>query len=42
MPSRWHIGMPYIMAYDIRPLVTLEEKQLDAQRSRANAAGAVF
>ncbi|MCE7921804.1 MAG: MBL fold metallo-hydrolase [Haliscomenobacteraceae bacterium CHB4] len=26
MPSRWHIGMPYIMAYDIRPLVTLEEK----------------
>jgi glyoxylase-like metal-dependent hydrolase (beta-lactamase superfamily II) len=26
MPSRWHIGMPYIMAYDIRPLITLEEK----------------
>lgn len=26
MPSQWHIGMPYIMAYDIRPLVTLEEK----------------
>lgn len=26
MPSRWHIGMPYIMAYDVRPLVTLEEK----------------
>lgn len=26
MPSRWHIGMPYVMAYDIRPLVTLEEK----------------
>jgi glyoxylase-like metal-dependent hydrolase (beta-lactamase superfamily II) len=26
LPSRWHIGMPYVMAYDIRPLVTLEEK----------------
>lgn len=26
LPSSFHIGMPYIMAYDIRPLVTLEEK----------------
>lgn len=26
MPSRWHIGMPYVMAYDIRPLITLQEK----------------
>lgn len=26
MPSQWHIGMPYVMAYDIRPLVTLREK----------------
>ncbi len=26
MPSQWHIGMPYVMAYDIRPLVTLKEK----------------
>ncbi len=26
LPSRWHIGMPYVMAYDIRPLLTLEEK----------------
>ncbi len=26
MPSRWHIGMPYIMAYDVRPLITMEEK----------------
>jgi len=37
MPSRWHIGMPYIMAYDIRPLVTLEEKAamlLEAARER--------
>lgn len=28
MPSRWHIGMPYVMAYDIRPLVTLSEKAI--------------
>jgi glyoxylase-like metal-dependent hydrolase (beta-lactamase superfamily II) len=27
MPSQWHIGMPYVMAYDIRPLQTLREKQ---------------
>lgn len=26
-PSRWHISLPYIMAYDVRPLVTLNEKQ---------------
>lgn len=27
MPSSFHINMPYVMAYDIRPLVTLEEKE---------------
>jgi glyoxylase-like metal-dependent hydrolase (beta-lactamase superfamily II) len=26
MPSQWHVGMPYVMAYDIRPLETLKEK----------------
>lgn len=26
IPSRWHIGLPYVMAYDVRPLVTLKEK----------------
>lgn len=26
LPSQWHIGMPYVMAYDVRPLVTMEEK----------------
>jgi glyoxylase-like metal-dependent hydrolase (beta-lactamase superfamily II) len=26
LPSQWHIGMPYVMAYDIRPLQTLREK----------------
>lgn len=27
IPSSHHIGMPYIMSYDLRPLVTLEEKK---------------
>ena len=27
LPSHAHIGMPYVMGYDIRPLVTLEEKK---------------
>lgn len=26
IPSSFHIGMPYIMAYDLRPLLTMEEK----------------
>jgi glyoxylase-like metal-dependent hydrolase (beta-lactamase superfamily II) len=26
LPSQCHIRMPYVMSYDIRPLVTLEEK----------------
>jgi glyoxylase-like metal-dependent hydrolase (beta-lactamase superfamily II) len=27
LPSQWHIGMPYIMAYDIRPMETIKEKE---------------
>lgn len=27
LPSHHHIGMPYVMAYDMRPLETLKEKQ---------------
>jgi glyoxylase-like metal-dependent hydrolase (beta-lactamase superfamily II) len=27
LPSRWHVGAPYIMAYDVRPLKTLQEKE---------------
>ncbi|MFN7119459.1 MAG: MBL fold metallo-hydrolase [Saprospiraceae bacterium] len=27
IPSSYHIGMPYIMSYDVRPLLTLEEKE---------------
>jgi glyoxylase-like metal-dependent hydrolase (beta-lactamase superfamily II) len=26
IPSQWHIGMPYVMAYDVRPLKTMSEK----------------
>ena len=26
LPSSYHVGMPYVMSYDIRPLTTLEEK----------------
>lgn len=27
LPSQWHIGMPYVMAYDVRPLITMQEKE---------------
>jgi glyoxylase-like metal-dependent hydrolase (beta-lactamase superfamily II) len=27
IPTQWHIGLPYIMAYDIRPLESLKEKE---------------
>jgi hypothetical protein len=27
IPSTYHLGLPYVMAYDVRPLRTLEEKQ---------------
>ncbi|MBX9853680.1 MAG: MBL fold metallo-hydrolase [Cytophagaceae bacterium] len=26
-PSSWHIPLPYVMAYDTRPLLTMEEKE---------------
>jgi glyoxylase-like metal-dependent hydrolase (beta-lactamase superfamily II) len=26
LPSAHHLGLPYVMSYDVRPLVTLEEK----------------
>lgn len=28
LPSSFHLHMPYVMAYDVRPLVTLEEKSV--------------
>lgn len=27
-PAQWHIPLPYVMAYDVRPLLTLDEKSL--------------
>jgi len=27
MPSSAHVGLPYVMAYDVRPLVTMDEKK---------------
>lgn len=27
LPSSWHVPMPYVMAYDIRPLTTLSERE---------------
>ena len=26
LPSSWHLGMPYVMGYDLHPLITMEEK----------------
>lgn len=33
MPSSWHVNLPYVMAYDIRPLETLKEKAAVLQRA---------
>ncbi|HMG14335.1 MAG TPA: MBL fold metallo-hydrolase [Saprospiraceae bacterium] len=33
VPSSFHIGLPYIMAYDLRPLVTLKEKEQLLERA---------
>jgi glyoxylase-like metal-dependent hydrolase (beta-lactamase superfamily II) len=38
MPSQWHVPMPYVMAYDIRPLVTLKEKEQLLQEAVAEGA----
>ncbi len=36
MPSSYHIGMPYVMSYDIRPLETLKEKELLLENAVSN------
>lgn len=36
MPSSHHIGMPYVMSYDIRPLETLKEKDKLLENAAAN------
>ncbi len=33
MPSSWHVNMPYVMAYDVRPLETLKEKAAILERA---------
>lgn len=40
--SSYHIGMPYIMSYDIRPLLTLEEKERILNDAVANGHLLVF
>lgn len=27
LPAQWHVPMPYVMAYDVRPLTTMTEKR---------------
>ena len=27
MPTQWHVPLPWIMGYDVEPLVTLESKR---------------
>ena len=36
LPSTYHIGMPYVMSYDIRPLETLKEKGILLEKAVAN------
>jgi len=36
LPSAYHVRMPYVMAYDIRPLKTLEEKQIFFEEALEN------
>jgi len=36
IPSSYHIGMPYVMSYDVRPLITLEEKERILQEGIKN------
>lgn len=33
IPSAWHVNMPYVMAYDVRPLETLKEKEAILERA---------
>lgn len=42
MPSSYHIGMPYVMAYDVRPLLTLEEKARILEEAVENDHTLVF
>ncbi len=36
IPSAYHIGLPYVMSYDIRPLITMAEKKVFLEEAVAN------
>jgi glyoxylase-like metal-dependent hydrolase (beta-lactamase superfamily II) len=36
MPSSYHIGLPYVMSYDVRPLITLQEKRTILEKAVDN------
>lgn len=42
LPSQFHIGMPYVMSYDIRPLQTLKEKKVFLDYCHENNASFFF
>jgi glyoxylase-like metal-dependent hydrolase (beta-lactamase superfamily II) len=42
LPSSWHINMPYIMAYDVRPLDSLAEKAAILERAAAENWHIIF
>ncbi|MCB0686836.1 MAG: MBL fold metallo-hydrolase, partial [Saprospiraceae bacterium] len=42
IPSAWHIPLPYIMAYDMKPMITLEEKIRLLDEARENSWNLVF
>lgn len=41
IPSKYHVGLPYIMGYDIRPLITLQEK-IDFLSEVGNKGHSIF
>ena len=42
IPSSWHVNLPYIMAYDIRPLETLKEKAIILERAYTEGWHLIF
>ncbi len=42
MPSSFHISLPWVMAYDIRPLITLEEKEMLLKNAADNGWYLIF
>ncbi len=42
IPSSFHVGMPYVMAYDVRPLMTMEEKGFILSKALDEDAQLIF